>query len=156
MKKIVMTMIIGLMTTGLFAHGNDNDTDFLTGNEQDTSYSCVATYNFLTKTLHIPCVQVGQEIYWIDLELNTNNGTDNITLKLKGADINKNYKKYMNERNNMKGRGMDNMDDENFRDDNMRMNDNRGNMQYDNEMDNRDNMPYNNRMNNSRMRNYRR
>ena len=144
MKKVSkMLMVISFLfafNSLVFADMDNYNNDSMMNqdmmNSENVSGSnCVAKYNFLTGILNLPCVDVGGEIYWINLKLNQE-GSDKISLELVDAGKNTDY-------------DTENMNDNDMMDNNDTMNDNdmmdNGNM--DN-MDNNETMMNNNMMDN--------
>ena len=54
------------------------------------SNSCLATYNFLTGIMRVPCAEVSEKVYWLDLKLNQKED-GSISLDLVDAGENTDY-----------------------------------------------------------------
>ena len=92
--KILVGVIFLLTLNGfVYADADHYGNDSMMGQEMMNTDSgintnCIAKYNFLTGILNVPCVDVGGDIYWINLRLKQEG--DKITMELVDAGKNDN------------------------------------------------------------------
>ena len=97
MKNLVKVILVGLLiflfASVIWSKTEPNSTmgsgssleSLLGGNDTGGECDCIATYNFLTGILTIPCADVGAgNLYSLDLSLDSAGKSGNITLKLVG------------------------------------------------------------------------